>query len=112
MVGLQTLDLAIGVRVPASQPKSLSSLRTHQRRALFRPDRQSVRAWNARQVDVADRPVHGYVDSAKHEGRYAFARFDDSRKAQEFTHLRHDADEILCYLRTSGDRLGEPVVLH
>ena len=27
MVGLQTLDLAIGVRVPASQPKSFKHLR-------------------------------------------------------------------------------------
>ena len=26
MVGLQTLDLAIGVRVPASQPKKIQSL--------------------------------------------------------------------------------------
>ena len=28
MVGLQTLDLAIGVRVPASQPKSFKHFRT------------------------------------------------------------------------------------
>jgi hypothetical protein len=27
MVGLQTLDLAIGVRVPASQPKDFNELR-------------------------------------------------------------------------------------
>ena len=27
MVGLQTLDLAIGVRVPASQPKSFSDFK-------------------------------------------------------------------------------------
>ncbi len=30
MVGLQTLDLAIGVRVPASQPKRIKQLRAAQ----------------------------------------------------------------------------------
>ena len=67
MVGLQTLDLAIGVRVPASQPKSpLITLPTLQRRALIRAARQSVRTWNGRQVDVADRPIHDNVDAPKH----------------------------------------------
>jgi hypothetical protein len=32
MVGLQTLDLAIGVRVPASQPKKIQTLRAAQKR--------------------------------------------------------------------------------
>lgn len=31
MVGLQTLDLAIGVRVPASQPKRIKYLRAAQK---------------------------------------------------------------------------------
>ncbi len=31
MVGLQTLDLAIGVRVPASQPKRFTHLRAAQK---------------------------------------------------------------------------------
>jgi hypothetical protein len=31
MVGLQTLDLAIGVRVPASQPKDFNELRAAQK---------------------------------------------------------------------------------
>jgi hypothetical protein len=31
MVGLQTLDLAIGVRVPASQPKNFSTKRAAQK---------------------------------------------------------------------------------
>ena len=31
MVGLQTLDLAIGVRVPASQPNSFNKLRATQK---------------------------------------------------------------------------------
>ena len=35
MVGLQTLDLAIGVRVPASQPKRIRQLRAAQ--ILSRP---------------------------------------------------------------------------
>ena len=35
MVGLQTLDLAIGVRVPASQPKRFKHLRAAQN--LSRP---------------------------------------------------------------------------
>ncbi len=35
MVGLQTLDLAIGVRVPASQPKRFKHLRAAQK--LSRP---------------------------------------------------------------------------
>jgi hypothetical protein len=35
MVGLQTLDLAIGVRVPASQPKRIKYLRAAQK--LSRP---------------------------------------------------------------------------
>ena len=35
MVGLQTLDLAIGVRVPASQPKRIKKLRAAQN--LSRP---------------------------------------------------------------------------
>lgn len=33
MVGLQTLDLAIGVRVPASQPNKFKQLRAAQNRA-------------------------------------------------------------------------------
>jgi hypothetical protein len=33
MVGLQTLDLAIGVRVPASQPNRIKQLRAAQIRA-------------------------------------------------------------------------------
>ena len=35
MVGLQTLDLAIGVRVPASQPNKIKQLRAAQK--LSRP---------------------------------------------------------------------------
>ena len=35
MVGLQTLDLAIGVRVPASQPNRIKQLRAAQK--LSRP---------------------------------------------------------------------------
>ena len=35
MVGLQTLDLAIGVRVPASQPKPFSDYKLAQSDRLF-----------------------------------------------------------------------------
>ena len=41
MVGLQTLDLAIGVRVPASQPKSFKHLRAA-RETVDAPARSSA----------------------------------------------------------------------
>ncbi len=41
MVGLQTLDLAIGVRVPASQPQRIK----HLRRLVLKEERQILCAF-------------------------------------------------------------------